>query len=150
MPKTSVNDYQELQKAVLRYKANLDSAEARSRQARGAYNDARSRTQKMQAVAKHAQKAVAVATNLLKKKKALLDPKRSRGKMSEAQENERATERVKNVVEAFRKTAEKRREQLNQKRNSSASSTWGQSLPGFPGPLKKSCLLYTSPSPRDS
>ena len=39
---------------------------------------------------------------------------------------------------AFKTTAEHRRKQLDNKRNSSASSTWVQSLPGLPGPLKKS------------
>ena len=31
-----------------------------------------------------------------------------------------------------------RRDQLNQKRNSSTSSNWVQSLPGLPGPLRRS------------
>jgi hypothetical protein len=92
----------------------------------------------MQAVAKHAQKAVAVATGLLKKKKAMNDAKAKGGKASDAVDMERAAGRVKDVIAAFHKTAEKRRGQLNQKRNSSASSTWVQSLPGLPGPLKKS------------
>ena len=123
----------------MRYKSNLDSAENRARQALSALNEARVRTQKMQALAKQAQKAVAVATSLLKKKKtALASTGRGRGRMTEAQEIERAATRVKDVLTAFKTTAEKRREQLDQKRNSSASSTWVQSLPGLPGPLKKS------------
>ena len=150
----------------MRYKSNLDSADNRHKTARGNYNEARARTQKMQAVAKHvcdgkcelriprhfihshvlplslksqAQKAVAVATNVLKKKKATLDPKaKGRAKVSEAAENERASVRVKDIIASFHKTAKKRREQLDQKRNSSASSTWVQGLPEIPGPLKKS------------
>ena len=101
--------------------------------------EAQARTQKMKDVAKHAQKAVAVATAVFKKKQALKDPKKGRGgRLSEAAEIEKASIRVKDVIASFHRTAEKRREQLHQKRNSSASSTWVQSLPGLPGPLKKS------------
>ena len=55
-----MNDRQELAKAVMRYKSNLESANNRNKQARNALNEARVRTQKMQALAKQAQKAVAV------------------------------------------------------------------------------------------
>lgn len=138
-PNASSNDRQELAKAIMRYKSNLDSADNRFKTAKSTLNEAHARTQKMQAVAKHAQKAVAVAAGLLKKKKAMMEPKgKGRGKLSEAAEMERAAGRVRDVIAAFHKTAEKRRGQLNQKRNTSASSTWVQSLPGLPGPLKKS------------
>lgn len=124
----------------MRYKSNLDAAASKYRAAKTAAHEARARTAKMKDVAKHAQKAVAVATALLKKKKALLEPskKGKGGRLSEAAEAEKAAVRVKDVISSLHKTAEKRREQLNQKRNSSASSTWVQSLPGLPGPLKKS------------
>lgn len=138
LPTTNPNDHQELTKAIARYKSNIDTAESRNKAARASLNEARSRTQKMQAVAKHAQKAVTVATGLLKKKKAMNESKGRGGKPVDNVELERAAGRVKDVIVAFRKTAEKRRDQLNQKRNSSASSTWVQSLPGLPGPLKKS------------
>ena len=86
LPTTTANDRAELNKAVIRYKSNLDNAEARVRQARNALNDARSRTQKMQALAKQAQKAVAVATSLLKKKKATAaSTGRGRTRLTEAE-----------------------------------------------------------------
>lgn len=141
LPTTNPNDRQELSKAIMRYKTNFDSADSRHKSARGALNEARARTQKMQAVAKHAQKAVAVATGLLKKKKAVNSASEASGKGAknlDAVDMERAASHVKDAIAAFHKTAEKRRDQLNQKRNSSASSTWVQSLPGLPGPLKKS------------
>lgn len=139
LPTANPSDRQELAKAIVRYKANLDSADSRHKTAKSSYSEARARTQKMQAVAKHAQKAVAVATNVLKKKKATLEPKaKGRAKLSEAAENEKAAGRVKDVIASFRKTAAKRREQLNQKRSSNSSSTWVQALPDIPGPLKKS------------
>ena len=139
LPTANPNDRTELAKAIMRYKSNLDAAGSRYRAAKSAMTEARARTVKMKDVAKHAQKAVAVATALLKKKKALVEPKKGRGaRLSESAESEKAAVRVKDVIASFHKTAEKRRGQLNQKRNSSASSTWVQSLPGLPGPLKKS------------
>ena len=140
LPTANPNDRTELSKAIMRYKSNLDSAGGKYRAAKAAATEARARTTKMKDVAKHAQKAVAVATALLRKKKALIEPpkKGKGGRLTEAAEAEKAVVRVKDVIASFHKTAEKRREQLNQKRNSSASSTWVQSLPGLPGPLKKS------------
>jgi hypothetical protein len=59
-------------------------------------------------------------------------------KYSDPTEPERPSSRVKDAVSALRISTEKRREQLNQKRISSTSSAWAQSLPGVPGALKKS------------
>lgn len=64
--------------------------------------------------------------------------KPSKQRLSETAESERASARVSDVIGAFKKTADRRRDQLTQKRSSSASSTWVQGLPGIPGPLKKS------------
>ncbi|CAB9501781.1 Catalyzes the transfer of the gamma-phosphate of ATP to D-galactose to form alpha-D-galactose-1-phosphate (Gal-1-P) (By similarity) [Seminavis robusta] len=140
LPTANPGDRNELAKAIVRYKTNLEAAANRHKTATSNYGEARTRTQKMQQLAKHSQKAVAVATNVLKKKKATLEPRsKGRAKLSEAAENERAAGRVKDVIASLHKTAEKRREQLNQKRLNNASSTWVQALlPGIPGPLKKS------------
>jgi hypothetical protein len=91
-------------------------------------------------VAKQAQKAAATAATLFRKRKLMIQDKLKSNKqrLSETAESERASTRVTDVIAALKKTADRRREQLNQKRSSSASSTWVQGLPGIPGPLKKS------------
>lgn len=95
----------------------------------------------MATLVKQATKAATAAASSLKKKKAqLTDVKsnRSRGRLSDTMEAERASTRVADVIAALRMTAEGRREQLNLKRSSAASSTYVQSLPGLPSALKKS------------
>ena len=95
-------------------------------------------------VLKQTQRAAATASIILRKKKAMLaESKASRGgllrpKISETAETERAAVRVKEVIGALGLVAQKRRDQLNQKRSSSTSSSWVQTLPGLPGPLRKS------------
>jgi hypothetical protein len=59
-------------------------------------------------------------------------------KFSDPTEPDRPSTRVKDAVSALRIATDKRREQLNQKRISSTSNAWAQTLPGVPGPLKKS------------
>jgi len=84
--------------------------------------------------------ATAAATSLKKKRAQISDARsnRSRPRVSETAEAERASTRVADVIGALQKTAEGRREQLNQKRSSAASSTYVQSLPGLSSALKKS------------
>lgn len=85
---------------------------------------------------KEAQRAAIAASAAAKRKKAL--QKESRSKLRDVDETELASIRVKDTIAALSITADKRRDQLNQKRNSSTSSTWVQTLPGLPGPLRKS------------
>lgn len=55
-----------------------------------------------------------------------------------AETAEKPENRVKDSTAVLSVTADKRREQLNQKRNSSTSNTWVQNLPGIPVPLRRS------------
>lgn len=146
LPTANPNDAQELVNAIMRYKSNLAHADSNHKEAIGTLNGAKARTQKMHALAKHAQKAVSLATAMLKKKKAETNPKtKSKTARQSETELERAATRVNDVISAIQKTAEKRRLQLNQKRTSSASSSWVQGLPGLSGPLKvscRSCFMY--------
>jgi hypothetical protein len=118
----------------------VETAEKKEIMARKALADIRGNVQKMQGIAKQAQKATTSASTLLRKRKALIQEgsKSFRNRLSETAESERASSRVTDVISSFKKTAERRRDQLSQKRSSSASSTWVQGLPGVPGPLKKS------------
>ena len=122
----------------MRYKSQLDLAEGKHKEAVTALNGRRAKISKLQQLAKHTQKSVSVTTALLKKKRAesAPKPKGKTTKLTEAQESEEAAARVNDVIASFQLVAERRRKQLNEKRSSSASSTWVQSLPGLSGPLK--------------
>lgn len=107
-----------------------------------ALNEKKVKAQKAMALVRQANKAATAAASSLKKKRAQYSDSRgisrSRARLSESIETERASTRVGDVVGALRKVAERRREQLNAKRSSAASTTYIQSLPGLPTALKKS------------
>ncbi len=81
--------------------------------------------QKYMVLKKQTQRNAAIASAALKKRKTMTD-------------GERSSTRVKDMVASLSLLADKRRDQLNQKRTSSTSSTWVQNLPGVPGPLRRS------------
>jgi hypothetical protein len=75
----------------------------------------------------------------IKNMKAIINDVRSgRLNLVQAKSAENTTTRVKDTIDILSLTADMRRDQLNQKRNSSTSSNWVQSLPGLPGPLRRS------------
>jgi hypothetical protein len=92
--------------------------------------------QKKQASIKQGQRTVATLVASIKKKKIVLNEGRS-GQLN-LNELVSTEHRIQENIAVLDATAEMRREQLNQKRNSSTSSTWVQSLPGLPGSLKRS------------
>ena len=100
--------------------------------------------QKQQQAMAQAKRTITIATASLKKKRAALSDLSSSGSGNrskasrESEEASNVSTRVNGVMSALNFTAAKRRDQLNQKRNSSTSSTWVQNLPGLPGPLRKS------------
>jgi hypothetical protein len=125
--------------ATLKYKTAVENSEKRAKAAQAKLGEANNLTLKQQAFSKQAQRASLIASSMLKKRKALQNEiAAGRFKPREVDEAERASVRVKDTIAALNITAEKRRDQLNQKRNSSTSSTWVQTLPGLPGPLRKS------------
>jgi hypothetical protein len=134
-------DQQKLLKATIQYKNALDTTEKRDQAAKKLLIEARSQAQKCQTLVKQAQRAAVASSTMLRKKKVAFSDAREgkrTPKLSEAAEAEKSSTRVKEVVSALRITADKRRDQLNQKRSSSTSSTWVQTLPGLSGPLRKS------------
>ena len=136
-------DQQKLTQAIAKFKSSLEAAQARETAAQSALLEKKARSQKMVTTVKQAQKTAAAASATLRKKRALLNeiiasPGKGRPRLSDAAETERAAARVNDVISALHKTAESRRDQLNQKRSSSASSTWVQALPGLSSALKKS------------
>jgi hypothetical protein len=128
-----------LLQATQKYKNAVEIAEKRQKLIGAKLSETKAQSQKQQALVKQAQRAVVVASTTLKKRKVLLsETTGARSKLRETEETERASVRVKDTIAALSITADKRRDQLNQKRNSSTSSTWVQTLPGLPGPLRKS------------
>ena len=142
VPSTNASDKQKLIQASIRYKTNLETAYTKEKAAQKASLEAKVLSQKVQSILKQTQKAAVTATALCKKRKMAKDlsqlGKFNKAKFSEASCSERAATRIADTIAALRRTADCRREQLNQKRSSTASSTWVQALPGVSGPLKKS------------
>jgi hypothetical protein len=139
LPTTTPTDRQKLLQATQKYKNAVEIAEKRQKLIGAKLSETKAQSQKQQALVKQAQRAVVVASTTLKKRKVLLsETTGARSKLRETEETERASVRVKDTIAALSITADKRRDQLNQKRNSSTSSTWVQTLPGLPGPLRKS------------
>lgn len=126
----STSDRTKLSQAISKYSGNLEMAQSRQKAAELSLNDKKVRTQKMLTLARQAQKVAAAAAAALRKKRSM-QSQASRGsvRLSETAEAERAATRVADVIAVLHKTAEGRREELNRKRGSSASSTWVQALP---------------------
>jgi hypothetical protein len=98
----------------------------------------------MQTLVKSAQRNYSLAVTLLQKKQTLSGNGLSKSGRSSGRplvavdEDDRASFRVKDVIGALRVTADRRREQSDQKKNTGFSSAWVQSFPGLPSSLKKS------------
>jgi len=121
------------------YQSNLDNATRREQAAQQALADVKARTGKLQLVSKSAQKNAALVAGLLKKKRGDHGLHGAAAKRhSEAAELERASTRVKDVIAALKKTADIRRDHMNEKKSNSVSSAWVQSFPALHTSLKKS------------
>lgn len=122
------------------YKSNLENAALKAKLARQGLVDTKSKREKLDAVVKTTQKNLLLATNALKKKRTqVADSVRGKtSKHSEAAAAEKAATRVKDVIGALEMTAEHRRKINEQKKSSSLSGAWVQSLPVLPSSVKKS------------
>ena len=140
LPDANPNDQRELQKAVLKYKTNLENAAQKAKLAKQALADTKAKRDRLEVMVKSTQKNLLLAANALKKKRAqVADVARGKGtKQSDAAAAEKAATRVKDTISALQLTAEHRRELYEQKKSSSLSSAWVQSLPGIPSSVKKS------------
>jgi hypothetical protein len=150
LPTTNPSDRNELVKAMNRYKMNCENTANKEREARLALSDIKTQHAQLQFNATNALKNATYMAGLLKRKKMSMNSSSSSAtttnsnsddnsyRLAEAVQAERAATRVKDVIESFRKTAERRREQLNQKKSTSFSSAWIQSFPNLPMALKKS------------
>lgn len=114
----------------MNYNTNIDNVTRRESAARQMLGEIKSRIQKLQTIIKTSQKNLSTVAGLLKKRKATAETLKS--------ESEKAPMSVKDVIATLRKTAEKRRELMNEKKSVSASNGWVQSFPDLPNSLKKS------------
>jgi len=88
---------------------------------------------------KTGQRAIASLNATIKSKKNIINEvKTGRVNLLQTKSIENPSTRVKDTINILGVTANMRREQLNQKRNSNTSSQWVQSLPGIPAPLRRS------------
>lgn len=127
----SSGDRTKLSQAINKYSSNLEVAQSRQKEAEADLNAKKARSQSLITLVKQTQKAAAGAASALRKKRAMLsDTNRVRlVRLSETAEAERAATRVADVIAVLHKTAEGRREQLNQKRSNRASNAWVQAFP---------------------
>ena len=120
---------------MMKYRAALETAAKRDRAIREKLAELKALVQKRQSQISQAQRAIQGMAVDVKQKRVLVEEalvgKRDITKRS-------AENRVERSIDLLGATADLRREQFNQKRNSSTSSAWVQSLPTLPGPLKRS------------
>jgi hypothetical protein len=139
LPTNNPGDTQKLNNAVLKLKTDVDTAQKREIASRSKIAEAKSLVQKKNSNITQGQRATASLASSIKKKKMMLhEVKSGRLDLSVADTPDKAENRVKESTALLNMTADMRREQLNQKRNSSTSSTWVQNLPGLPAPLRRS------------
>lgn len=125
-----------------RYNSDLESATNKVKATKQAQTDAKSKMQKLQAVVKSAQTNLSAAVAEYKRKQLVTATGPRGDKAMKSFETPDVTDRsffrVKDVVGALRKTADRRRDQADQKKSTSFSSAWVQSFPNLPSSLKKS------------
>lgn len=123
----------------MKYKVAIESSEKRAIAIKAKMSELQASLQKRQQSTEQGNRASVKYTADMKAKKALVNDVRS-GKLNlvQTQLASNATTRVKDTIKILELTADMRREQLNQKRNSNTSSNWVQSLPDVPGSLRRS------------
>ena len=137
----SPSDRKELQKAMLRYKTNLDTAAQKAKKEKQLLLETKTKRAKITAAVKTVQKNFATASAVLKKKRAQFGE--ARGSTPSSGGRARTTKRsnvisFKDVISALHGTADRRREKYEMKKSSTLSGAWVQSFQGVPSSLKKS------------
>lgn len=135
MPSTNPSDTQKLNQALMKYRTALETGQKRDRAIREKLGEIKAAMQKRQSQISQAQRAVQSMAIDVKQRKALVKEALSGRRTLSSYPTEN---RVQDSIDLLDATADLRREQFNQKRNSSTSSAWVQSLPTLPGPLKRS------------
>jgi hypothetical protein len=143
-PDTSLSDQQELSKVMAKHTNSHDAALQQVSIVKQRLLECKEKVQSMHNLVKNAQKNYSLAATLLQKKLALSNGSnlsksgRSSRQTIAVDDDDRAAFRVKDIIGALRVTADHRRDQSDQKKNTGFSSAWVQSFPGLPSSLKKS------------
>eukprot|EP00977_Amphora_coffeiformis_P011479 scaffold2767_cov177-Amphora_coffeaeformis.AAC.53 len=137
LPTTNANHRQELMQTILRYNANIQMAGSKAAQAHKNMTEAKNRTQRLHLALKAAQRNAVNSTNLLKLKKTNLEVTGPLKHLQAASFVSSET-RVGDAVASLSLVAAKRRDQLEQKKNSAFTQIWAQSFPELSDSMKKS------------
>lgn len=132
LPHTKPRDRQQLMQAISKSNATIENAEKRAKAFQAKLNEVKQNTQKYYLQVKQAQQNAAIAAEALKRRKDLAV------KGADPSEGGSIATKVNDTVAALALTADKRRDQLNQKRSGSTSGSWVQTLPSIPSALRKS------------
>ncbi len=117
----------------------IESSEKRAVAIKSKLSELQASLQKRETNNRTGQKAIASLNAAIKSKKHVVNEVRSgRLNLLQSKSIDNPSIRVKETINILGVTADMRRDQLNQKRNSNTSSQWVQSLPGVPGPLRRS------------
>lgn len=119
----------------MKYRSALETGQKRDKAIRDKLDEIKAAMQKRQSQISQAQRAVQSMAMDVKQKKTLIEEAQAGRRLLT---NQSSDNRVGESIDLLGATADLRREQFNNKRNSSTSSAWVQSLPALPGPLKRS------------
>lgn len=122
----------------MKYKTAAATAIKRENECSSKLAEAKSAMMKQQAVVRQKQAEASLAANELKKRKGINKLHGGLSGLEQSDAMNPASVRVADTISAFDHAANKRREQLDKKRHNNTSSAWVQTLPGVPGPLRKS------------
>lgn len=122
----------------MKYKIAIENSERRSLAIKSKLSELQASRDKRVVANQQGQTSSSILKVTIKNKKAAINEVRM-GRMSLVQIKslENTTKRVEETIDVLSLTAVMRRDQLNQKRNSSTCN-WVQSLPGLNGPLRRS------------
>lgn len=139
LPTNDPNDTRKLTQHGMKYKMAIESSEKRGIAIKTKISELQASLQRRETNHKTGQRAISSLNAAIKSKRNVINEVKSgRLNLLQAKSVENPTTRVKETINILGLTADMRRDQLNQKRNSNTSSHWVQSLPGVPGPLRRS------------
>ena len=114
--------------ASMKYKTAASAAIKKENECSRRVAEAKLASQKQEVIIKQKQEEATIAANNLKK----------RTKPEERDEMNSESNRIADIISSFDLAGNKRRDQLDKKRHSNTSSAWVHTLPGVPGPLRRS------------
>lgn len=130
---------EKLKAALTKLHASIENGEKRAKAIHSKIGEAKNSMQKKHASIKQAQRNLAILSSAIKKKKQVLNEiKSGQSNFQHHEDSKSAFARVELHTASLDATAEKRRAELNHKRNSSSSTSWIHSFAGISSMLKRS------------